>query len=99
MSNRAEAANVNSGCCVLLMLRSMTASLAVQDRTNLSFAAIQLNRDLQFSEYVYGLVRASSKCWHFVHHVVNRSGTMVVWMETLAALRVLRPYRHIHQGQ
>jgi hypothetical protein len=34
--------------------------MSAQDRTNLSFAAIQLNRDLQFSEYVYGLVRPSS---------------------------------------
>lgn len=30
----------------------------VQDRTNLAFAALQLNRDLHFSEYVYGLVCA-----------------------------------------
>lgn len=30
---------------------------ALQDRTNLAFAALQLNRDLGFSEYVYGLVR------------------------------------------
>ena len=28
----------------------------VQDRTNLAFAALQLNRDLHFSEYVYGMV-------------------------------------------
>ena len=29
---------------------------SVQDRTNLAFAALQLNRDLHFSEYVHGMV-------------------------------------------
>lgn len=34
----------------------------MQDRTNLAFAALQLNRDLGFSEYVYGLVRSQPSC-------------------------------------
>ena len=47
----------------------------VQDRTNLAFAALQLNRDLGFSTQTYGLVRCGSKmqicCIMSVRHMAT----------------------------
>jgi hypothetical protein len=63
----------------------------VQDRTNLAFAALQLNRDLGFSTYVYGVVR--SGCQLLMCCPASSRHTKIAKLQSCTDTRVLRAYR------